>query len=180
MTDSTGIEPDFRNRGLILPFVRPLYTSLHEVAETVLRVVAGAALVTHGIGKVSDPFGASEMVESLGFYPGAFWSPLLSFTEFLSGIFVAIGLLDPARFVRRAVHPAGDRLVPLGDAGPGLSGRREVDPLGSDLLLLRCARRQPPFGRRRDRQAVLNLLQRGPSTAGLRVAARPPHQPKVK
>ena len=39
------------------------------------------------------------MVESLGFYPGTFWSPLLSFTEFFSGILVAIGLLTrPASF----------------------------------------------------------------------------------
>ena len=39
------------------------------------------------------------MVESLGFYPGIFWSPLLSFTEFFAGIFLAIGLLTrPASF----------------------------------------------------------------------------------
>ena len=39
------------------------------------------------------------MVESLGFYPGIFWSPLLSFTEFFAGNFLAIGLLTrPASF----------------------------------------------------------------------------------
>jgi putative oxidoreductase len=84
---------------LILPPLAGLYSGLHEFAETLLRVVAGAALVTHGLGKIGDPFGAAGMVESLGFYPGELWSLLLSLTEFLGGIFIAIGLLTrPASF----------------------------------------------------------------------------------
>jgi putative oxidoreductase len=39
------------------------------------------------------------MVEGLGFYPGAFWSPLLAATEFFGGILIALGLLTrPAAF----------------------------------------------------------------------------------
>ena len=72
-------------RNLIIPALTGVYAALHDGAETLLRVVAGAALVTHGLGKIADPFGATEMVESLGFYPGIFWSPLLSFTEFFAG-----------------------------------------------------------------------------------------------
>lgn len=84
---------------LIVPALGGIYASLSESAETLLRVVAGVALVTHGIGKVSDPFGAAGMVEQLGFRPGIFWSPLLSFTEFFSGIFIALGFLTrPAAF----------------------------------------------------------------------------------
>jgi putative oxidoreductase len=95
MTDTTQNS----SRRLIVPALSSLYAALHDSAETLLRVVAGAALVTHGLGKVVDPFGATGMVESLGFYPGAFWSPLLSFTEFFSGILVAVGLLTrPASF----------------------------------------------------------------------------------
>ena len=76
-----------------------LYAALHDSAETLLRVVAGAALVTHGLGKIADPFGAAGMVEGLGFYPGAFWSLLLSLTEFFGGILIAIGFLTrPAAF----------------------------------------------------------------------------------
>jgi len=87
-----------RNR-LILPALGGVYASLSESAETLLRVVAGVALVTHGIGKVSDPFGAVGMVEQIGFRPGVFWSPLLSFTEFFSGILIAFGFLTrPAAF----------------------------------------------------------------------------------
>ena len=84
---------------LIVPAVAPIYNSTHELVETVLRVVAGVLLVTHGFGKITNPFGAVGMVESLGFYPGVFWSPLLAATEFFGGILVAIGLLTrPAAF----------------------------------------------------------------------------------
>jgi putative oxidoreductase len=84
---------------LIIPGLKSIYAALHDSAETILRVVAGLALVTHGLGKVTNPFGATEMVESLGFYPGVFWSPLLSFTEFLGGIFIALGFLTrPSAF----------------------------------------------------------------------------------
>ncbi|RUM99284.1 DoxX family protein [Pseudaminobacter arsenicus] len=84
---------------LIIPGLSGLYESLHEGAETLLRVVAGLALVTHGAMKIGNPFGAAEMVEGLGFYPGVFWSPLLAFTEFFGGFLIAIGLLTrPAAF----------------------------------------------------------------------------------
>lgn len=86
-------------RRLFIPALRGLYSNLHDSAETILRVVAGAALVTHGLGKISDPFGAAGMVEGLGFYPGAFWSLLLSCTEFFGGILIVIGLFTrPAAF----------------------------------------------------------------------------------
>jgi len=78
---------------LLIPALGPVYSGLHEIAETVLRVVAGLALVTHGAGKIVDPFGAAEMVEGLGFYPGAFWSLLLALTEFVGGFLIALGLL---------------------------------------------------------------------------------------
>lgn len=78
---------------LVVPALGRLYAALHEVAETVLRVVAGLALVTHGLPKVMNPFGTVGMVESLGFYPGVFWAPLLAATEFFGGILIAVGLL---------------------------------------------------------------------------------------
>ena len=89
---------------LIIPSLGGLYAALHESAETILRVAAGALLVTHGYGKILNPFGASGMVESLGFFPGAFWSPLLSATEFFGGILIAIGLFTrPAAFAAMIV-----------------------------------------------------------------------------
>lgn len=89
---------------LIIPALGSLYTPLYPVAETLLRVVAGVLLATHGYGKIINPFGAVGMVESLGFYPGALWSPLLAATEFFGGIFLAIGFLTrPAAFAATIV-----------------------------------------------------------------------------
>ncbi len=84
---------------LIIPALGGLYAKLNAGVETLLRVVAGGFLAVHGSGKIVNPFGASEMVEGLGFYPGAFWSPLLAATEFFGGILIALGLLTrPAAF----------------------------------------------------------------------------------
>ena len=86
-------------QSLIIPALGGLYARLNDGVETLLRVIAGGFLAVHGSGKIVDPFGASEMVEGLGFYPGAFWSPLLSATEFFGGILIALGLLTrPAAF----------------------------------------------------------------------------------
>ncbi len=90
-----SIEP---NR-LFVPALAPVYRSGHDGVETLLRLVAGGFLVIHGAGKIVDPFGAVQMVEGLGFYPGVLWSPLLAITEFFGGILLAIGLLTrPAAF----------------------------------------------------------------------------------
>ena len=87
------------SRRLVIPPLGRLYAALGDTAETVLRVVAGLALVTHGWSKIANPFGAAGMVESLGFYPGAFWSLMLALTEFFGGMLIAIGLLTrPASF----------------------------------------------------------------------------------
>ncbi|GHC75771.1 DoxX family protein [Limoniibacter endophyticus] len=91
--------PQPSSSSLFVPALGGLYASLSPFAETLLRVVVGVLLVTHGFGKITNPFGAAGMVESLGFYPGVFWSPLLSATEFFGGILIAIGLLTrPAAF----------------------------------------------------------------------------------
>lgn len=90
----SSIAPDSRPR-LILPALGKTYSSLFELAETILRVVAGGALVTHGYAKILSPFGAAGLVEGLGLFPGpaSVWSLLLSVTEFFGGIFLAIGFL---------------------------------------------------------------------------------------
>jgi putative oxidoreductase len=99
MTDLPSTRPP-----AMLPALQRLYLPLDTTAETVLRVIAGVLLVTHGFGKISNPFGAVGMVESLGFYPGVFWSPLLAATEFFGGILIAIGLFTrPASFAAMIV-----------------------------------------------------------------------------
>lgn len=97
-------EPATSRPRLIIPVLGGLYAALHESAETLLRVAAGALLATHGYGKILDPFGMTSMVEHLGFYPGVFWSPLLAATEFFGGILIAIGLFTrPAAFAAMIV-----------------------------------------------------------------------------
>ena len=99
MTDLPSTRPP-----AMLPALQRFYLPFDTSAETLLRVVAGVLLVTHGFGKISNPFGAVGMVESLGFYPGVFWSPLLAATEFFGGILIAIGLFTrPASFAAMIV-----------------------------------------------------------------------------
>jgi len=94
-----SVTTDASRGKLIVPVLGRLYSSLHDAGETALRVVAGAFLAIHGSQKITNPLGAAEMVEGLGFYPGALWSLLLACTEFFGGIFIAIGLLTrPAAF----------------------------------------------------------------------------------
>lgn len=82
-----------------MPRLASVYDGGHDIAETVLRVITGGLLLLHGFGKITNPFGAVGMVESLGFYPGIFWSPLLSATEFFGGFLIMIGLFTrPAAF----------------------------------------------------------------------------------
>jgi putative oxidoreductase len=90
---------DNPRKSLVIPALGGLYSALHDAGETLLRAVAGIFLTIHGSQKITEPFGAAEMVEGLGFYPGAFWSLLLACTEFFGGILIAIGLLTrPAAF----------------------------------------------------------------------------------
>jgi putative oxidoreductase len=94
-----SVTTDASRGRLFIPAFGRLYSSLHDGVETLLRVIAGGFLTVHGSQKITNPFGAAEMVEGLGFYPGAFWSLLLSCTEFFGGILIAIGLLTrPAAF----------------------------------------------------------------------------------
>ena len=89
---------------LFFPACASVYSSLDQIVETILRCTAGGLLVTHGYGKITDPFGTANLVEGIGFYPGFFWSPLLAATEFFGGILIAIGLLTrPASFAAMIV-----------------------------------------------------------------------------
>lgn len=77
----------------VFPALQPLYTRLTPLVLTVMRVMAGAALMVHGWPKLMDPMGATGMVEGIGFAPGWLWSPALAITEFFGGLLLVIGLL---------------------------------------------------------------------------------------
>lgn len=85
--------------GFVFPALAPIYASSKATTEILLRLVAGGLLVAHGSQKIIDPFGSSDLVGMIGFYPAPFWSALLSVTEFAGGILLVVGLLTrPAAF----------------------------------------------------------------------------------
>lgn len=88
-------DPLHPSNRLIIPALAPVYGSLGEFAETLLRVVAGLALVTHGFPKILNPLGPVGLVEKIGIFPGPpeMWAVLLSCTEFFGGILIALGFL---------------------------------------------------------------------------------------
>ncbi|MHB2266947.1 DoxX family protein [Aliihoeflea sp. PC F10.4] len=93
MTDSTVTTTPTESQNLIVPGLKPIYAALGDVSETLLRVIAGFALMAHGWPKIQAPLGAVQMVEGIGFYPGWLWSPALATTEFVGGFLLLIGLL---------------------------------------------------------------------------------------
>lgn len=84
---------------LMIPALSRVYAPGQPIAETLMRVFCGIALIVHGWPKIQNPFGMAGMVEGLGFVPGALWSPLLAVTEFFGGILLVLGLFTrPAAF----------------------------------------------------------------------------------
>jgi len=89
---------------LMFPLFGRVYDTLAPLSVFLMRVIAGGLLVVHGWPKIQDPFKNVEMVEKLGFVPGAIWSPALAGTEFFGGILLAIGFLTrPAAFATTIV-----------------------------------------------------------------------------
>lgn len=86
-------------RPLLFPGLGSLYISSAPLVEALLRLVAGGFLIIHGLPKFGNLEGVTGMVESLGFYPGVVWAPLLAATETLGGLLIALGLFTrPAAF----------------------------------------------------------------------------------
>ena len=78
---------------LFFPSLANFYRKLDEPSIALLRVVAGVALITHGWSKIQDPTAMAGFLEGMGFWPGAFWSFMVSITESIGGLLLAIGLL---------------------------------------------------------------------------------------
>ena len=78
---------------LILPALAPFY---HNVAQPLgwlaLRVVVGGYLMVEGWPKITAPMAMTGFVESMGFHPGWFFSPLLAVVNFIGGAMIVLGL----------------------------------------------------------------------------------------
>jgi putative oxidoreductase len=88
---------------LIIPGLSNLYSMLAPVAEALLRVIVGLALVPHGLRMTFGCFaGTGLKVDSLkaltaqldetGYRPGWLWAPAISVTELVCGPLLALGL----------------------------------------------------------------------------------------
>jgi putative oxidoreductase len=88
---------------LILPGLASLYGGLAPVAEALLRVVVGLALVPHGLRmtfgffadtglKVGSVEQLAEQLDRTGYRPGWLWAPAISVTQLLCGPLLAFGL----------------------------------------------------------------------------------------
>jgi putative oxidoreductase len=96
---------------LIAPGLANAYAVLAPVAEALLRVVVGFALVPHGLRmtfgwfadtglKVRNLKALAEQLDQTGYRPGWLWAPAISVTELACGPFLALGL-----FTRPAAMP---------------------------------------------------------------------------
>lgn len=84
----------------IIPAFAPLYRSLAQFAEPLMRATVGLILVPHGAQKLFGWFGGYGLEGTAGFFagnlglePGIFWAALVGGVEFFGGLFLALGLL---------------------------------------------------------------------------------------
>jgi len=96
---------------LIYPQLGALYHALAPVAEAMLRVMVGLALVPHALRNTFNCFPStgqplrsvralSDYLDKQGYRPGIVWAPALSLTQFICGPLLALGL-----FTRLAAVP---------------------------------------------------------------------------
>ncbi len=84
----------------IIPALQPLYEKLAPLGEPLMRASAGLILMPHGAQKLFGWFGGYGLEGTAGYFsgdlglePGIFWAALVASTEFLGGLFLAIGFL---------------------------------------------------------------------------------------
>ena len=96
---------------LFIPELGPLYRTLAPVAEALLRVMVGLALVPHGLRNTFNFFPRTgqpmrsirqlaDYMDKQGYRPGMLWAPAISLTQLVCGPLLALGL-----FTRPAAVP---------------------------------------------------------------------------
>lgn len=107
----------------IFPALGGFYRAFAQPAAWVLlRVAVGGVLALEGWSKMLAPMAMTGFVESIGFYPGWFWSPLLAVMQFFGGMAIAAGLFTrPIALVNAVMlaitwwfhytHPYGDAFL---------------------------------------------------------------------
>ena len=121
MTDFAAF--DTSREHLTIPALGGFYDKIAQpMAWSLFRLAIGGMLVIEGWPKIIAPFGQVGFVESLGFFPGWFWSPALAAMQFFGGMLIAAGLFTRpvalANGVMLAItlwfhwsHPYGDAML---------------------------------------------------------------------
>jgi len=83
---------------LYVPAFSGLYESLEPYALPLLRIVMGLTLFPHGAQKAFGWFGGAgfakftQIFDTVGYKPGAFWVTVVMLTEMVGGLCLALGL----------------------------------------------------------------------------------------
>ena len=130
---ANGFQNDPR---LILPFMGGFYDRVAQpLAHLGMRVLVGGLLVIEGWPKIIAPFAMAGFTESIGMYPGWFWSAVLAVLQFGGGALILVGFLTRPAALANAVmlgvtfwfhwtHPYGDlALTPEGMAAAQAAGQ---------------------------------------------------------
>lgn len=141
------LAPNPQTSRYIIPPLGRFYEAFAQPASwLILRVAVGGALAIEGWAKIVAPFAQTGFVESIGFYPGWLWSPLLAAMQFFGGIAIAIGLLTRPIALANAVmlaitywfhvtHPYGDAfLTPAGIEALNAAGQTLFTPAAAAQL----------------------------------------------
>lgn len=122
MTNLSETTPSQRER-FILPFMAPFYQYFAQpVGWLAFRIIIGGLLMVEGWPKIIAPLAQIGFVQSIGLYPGWFFSPLLAAIQFVGGFLIVIGLLTrPVALVNAVMlavtlwfhvtHPYGDAFL---------------------------------------------------------------------
>lgn len=132
---------------LVFPSLTGFYENVAQpLSWLILRLFVGGALALEGWPKIIAPFAQTGFVESIGFYPGWFWSPLLAVMQFGGGIAIAVGLFTRPIALANAVmlaitwwfhytHPYGDAfLTQAGIEALTIGGQEFFTPEGLQRL----------------------------------------------
>jgi putative oxidoreductase len=130
---------------LIIPALAPLYAALAEPTYALLRFVAGAFLVPHGLWKLFGITGSREQMiaffSSIGLEPAVPLMTAVGLVEVIGGILIAIGLLTRPAAVAATITTATAAIyfhLPLGFYVD--SGGVEFSALWALVLLLIAVR----------------------------------------
>jgi putative oxidoreductase len=100
MSDMTAPRP-------YIPAFAGIYSALEPYSLPLLRVVMGLTLVPHGCQKLFGWFGGAgfakftQIFDSIGYHPAAFWVAVVALTETVGGLMLAFGFLT--RFAAAAI-----------------------------------------------------------------------------